>query len=67
MEYSVLESFPMPLYIYLFRVLWKAEKDHVYFRLQAKTKESDFAALGFVDPSSRVGKTDSKVISEPLH
>ena len=42
--------------MFYFRVLWKAEKDQVYFRLQAKTKESDFAALGFVDPSSNIGK-----------
>ena len=41
--------------LFYFRVLWKAESDYVYFRLQAKTKETSFAALGFVDPNSRIG------------
>ncbi|XP_023345279.1 protein Skeletor, isoforms B/C [Eurytemora carolleeae] len=37
------------------RVQWQSDSDKIYFRVQAKTKETDFAALGFVDPRSRAG------------
>lgn len=28
------------------RLLWKSFSDHIYFRLQAKTREEEYAALG---------------------
>ena len=28
------------------RLLWQSEQDHIYFRLQAKTREDEYVALG---------------------
>ena len=30
----------------MFRLLWQSNPDHIYFRLQAKTREDEYAALG---------------------
>jgi hypothetical protein len=38
------------------RILWQSDKDKIYFRVQAKTREDDFAAVGFVEPRSRTGQ-----------
>jgi hypothetical protein len=40
------------------RILWQSDKDKIYFRVQAKTREDDFAAVGFVEPRSRTGQFD---------
>ena len=30
----------------VFRLLWQSRAEHIYFRLQAKTREDEYAALG---------------------
>jgi len=35
------------------RVLWEADRDEIYFRVQAKIREKEFAAIGFVPPGNR--------------